>query len=191
MDYNPANKQLLGWYGKGYHFLNDAMFLDMMQTQVQNKWLNVVRIFAVGLVGAAGLETADLVLIIWHVSTRVCTARTLARATTKTKPQIQSFMSDSRSLYMNDYTISFMLSIYLLKELETIYKWSEISPSLPIAYLCVSIQIMNVNECDGTDILFSEAKLNRTFHLLLNEIYWMHYHRNEKYSFLSYQKYNV
>ena len=39
MDFNPANQQLQGWYGKGYHFLNDTMLLDMIQTQVQNKKL--------------------------------------------------------------------------------------------------------------------------------------------------------
>ena len=37
MDFNPANQQLLRWYGKGYHFLNETMLLDMIQTQVQNK----------------------------------------------------------------------------------------------------------------------------------------------------------
>ena len=36
MDFNPAN-QLLRWYGKGYHFLNETMLLDMIRTQVQNK----------------------------------------------------------------------------------------------------------------------------------------------------------
>ena len=37
MDFNLANQQLLQWYGKGYHFLNNTMLLDMIQTQVQNK----------------------------------------------------------------------------------------------------------------------------------------------------------
>ena len=30
-------KQLLRWYGKCYHFLNDTMLLDMIKMQVQNK----------------------------------------------------------------------------------------------------------------------------------------------------------
>ena len=37
MDFNLANQQLLRWYGKGYHFLNETMLLDMILTQVQNK----------------------------------------------------------------------------------------------------------------------------------------------------------
>ena len=37
MDFNPANQQLLRWYGKGYHFLNETMLLGMIQTQVQNE----------------------------------------------------------------------------------------------------------------------------------------------------------
>ena len=53
MDFNPANQQLLRWYGNSYHFLNDAMLLDMIQTQVQNKYLpcwdkwNIMRQIAV------------------------------------------------------------------------------------------------------------------------------------------------
>ena len=31
-----ATTIILWWYGKGYHFLNDTMLLDMIQTQVQN-----------------------------------------------------------------------------------------------------------------------------------------------------------
>ena len=37
MDYNPANQQLLRWYIKCYHSLNDTMLLDMIKQQVQNK----------------------------------------------------------------------------------------------------------------------------------------------------------
>ena len=37
MDFNPANQQLLRWYGKCYHSLNDTMLLDMIKPQVQNK----------------------------------------------------------------------------------------------------------------------------------------------------------
>ena len=37
MDFNPANQQLLRWYGKCYHSLNDTMLLDTIKPQVQNK----------------------------------------------------------------------------------------------------------------------------------------------------------
>ena len=45
MYFNPANHQLLRWYGKGYHFINDTMLLDMIHTQVQNKTLLSIKGF--------------------------------------------------------------------------------------------------------------------------------------------------
>ena len=35
MDFNPANQQLLWLYRKCYHFLDDIMLLDMIETEVQ------------------------------------------------------------------------------------------------------------------------------------------------------------
>ena len=37
IEFSVANQQLLLWYGKGYHFLNDTMLLDMIQTQEKIK----------------------------------------------------------------------------------------------------------------------------------------------------------
>ena len=42
MDINPANQQLLRWYGKCYHSLNETMLLDMIKPQVQNKTPDVL-----------------------------------------------------------------------------------------------------------------------------------------------------
>ena len=81
MDFNPANQQLLRWYGKGYHFLNDTMRLDMTQTQVQNKqhiypvvmsfWLIRIKFLEADTIGIAGQSyclcfTADLKVIYVH-----------------------------------------------------------------------------------------------------------------------------
>ena len=43
MDFNSANRQLLRWYRKCYHSLNDTMILDMRKPQVKNKMYELLK----------------------------------------------------------------------------------------------------------------------------------------------------